>query len=232
MLHEATAEGGLGFCGAVLDSLLPTPYHGPLVVALDSSILIDLQQHGSEILDGVVEVSEPKYAEELDSLGQLIDLWLLRDIRLIVTPRSYTDAKRITARFTTSRGPTIRALAESLAYQYGDWTKPAPSEGEGTTSSHGVRGLPESADKDLVAEAVAVRAHVFLTRDDVLIANVQVPESGPRVCLPSVLMRDLQKWNITHFSGGLCHEPSCPYVTLSVPGPDLGKWSGLLAIFE
>jgi hypothetical protein len=232
MLHEATAEGGLGFCGVVLGSLLPAPYHGPLVVALDSSILIDLQQHGSEIFDDVVDVNEPKYAEELNSLSDLLDLWLLRDIRLIVTPRSYTDAKRTTVRFTSRRGPTIRALAESLAFQYGDWTQPAPSEVEVTTGSQSVRGLPDSADKDLVAEAVAVGAHVFLTRDDVLIANVHVPESGPRVCLPSVLMRDLHDSNITHFSGGLCHEPPCPYAELSVPGPDLGKWAGLLAIFE
>lgn len=232
MLHEATVEGGLGFCGAVLDSLLPTTYHGPLVVALDSSILIDLQQRGTEMFDGVVDVSEPKYAEELDSLGQLIDLWLLRDIRLIVAPRSCTDAKRITARFTSSRGPTIRALAESLAYQYGDWTEPAPSEGEGAMSSYGVRGLPNGADKDLVAEAVAIRAHVFLTRDDALIANVQVPELGPWVCSPSALMRELQNSSITHLSGGLCHGSSCPYAAFSVPGPDLGKWTGLLSIFE
>lgn len=37
MLHEVTYEGGMGFCHKALPSVLPYGYHGPLVVALDST---------------------------------------------------------------------------------------------------------------------------------------------------------------------------------------------------
>lgn len=232
MLHDPTADGGLGFCGVTLPTILPQGYHGPLVVALDSSILIDLQQHGSEIFDDEVSVAEPKYAAELDSLGQLIDLWLLRDIRLIVTPRSYTDAKRVTEAFSSRRGPTIRALAQSLAFQLGDWVEDAPSEWLDLGAHADVRGLPDSADRDLVAEAVMVGAHIFLTRDAKLVANVHVPDGALRACLPSDLARELAAANVTHFSGGLCDDPECPYPAFDTPGPDTGKWTGLLSIFE
>jgi len=232
VLSDATADGGLGFCGVALPALLPHGYHGPLIIALDSSILIDLQQHGSEIFDREVTVDEPKYAAELDSLGQLVDLWLLRDIRLIVTPRSYTDAKRVTESFSSRRGPTIRALAQSLAFQLGDWREDAPSEWLDLSSHIDVQGLPDSADRDLVTEAVAVGAHIFLTRDAKLIANVRVPDQSLRVCLPSDLASELSSANVTHFAGGLCDDPACPYPAFDAPGPDLGKWTGLLSFFE
>lgn len=232
MLHNATADGGLGFCGAALPAILPHCYHGPLIVALDSSILIDLQQYGSEILDGEVSVDEPKYAAELDSLGRLIDIWLLRDIRLIVTPRGYTDAKKVTDNFSSRRGPTIRALAQSLAFQFGDWSEEAPSERLCLGAHVDVQGLPESADRDLVEEAVEVGAHIFLTRDAKLIANVRVPDRTLRTCLPSDLVHELDAAHVTHFSGGLCDDPACPYPAFDIPGPDIGKWTGLLSIFE
>lgn len=232
MLHRPTVEGGRGFCGEAVPSLLPYGYHGPLVVALDSSILIDLQQHGNGILSGELQVAESKYAEELEQLGQLIDLWLLRDIRFIVTPRSYTDAKRTTAAFTVRRGPTIRALAESLAFQLGNWVQEAPSEWRDLKPYEGVQGLPDNADRALVAEAVTVGAHVFLTRDAKLVANVSVPSQDLRACMPSVLVAELQASKVAHFSGGLCYGAACPYVAFAAPGPDLGKWTGLLSIFD
>ena len=47
VLHEVTYDGGMGFCHDALPGLLPEGYHGPLVVALDSNALIDLQHHGN-----------------------------------------------------------------------------------------------------------------------------------------------------------------------------------------
>lgn len=49
MLHEVTADGGVGFCQAALPDLLAPGYHRPLVVALDSHVLIDLQQYGAAL---------------------------------------------------------------------------------------------------------------------------------------------------------------------------------------
>lgn len=231
MLFDATGEGGLGFCGSELPDLLSPSYHGPLVVALDSSILIDLQQHGSAVLGGEEDVEEPKYAKQLASLGWLIDIWLIRDIRFIVTPRSYTDAKKVTERFTSRRTPTVQALAESLAFQMGDWQVPAPSEWRDLQTERKVHGLPNNADRDLVEEALAVGAHVFLTRDDGLVANVSIPDGKLRVCMPADLEEQLGRANVGHFAGGLCREPGCPYPEFP-PAPDMGKWAGLLSIFD
>jgi len=47
VLHEVTGDGGLGFCHPAVPNLLLPGYHGPLVVALDSNALIDIQQHGA-----------------------------------------------------------------------------------------------------------------------------------------------------------------------------------------
>jgi hypothetical protein len=52
-----TADGGLGFCYAALPRLLPRGYHGPLVVALDSNALIDLQQYGNLLLNDELPTS-------------------------------------------------------------------------------------------------------------------------------------------------------------------------------
>ena len=74
MLHEVTADGGVGFCQAALPALLPPCYHGPLVVALDSNVLIDLQQHGAELLSGEDVGVQANYEEEL---GSIVDIWML-----------------------------------------------------------------------------------------------------------------------------------------------------------
>jgi hypothetical protein len=99
MLHAVTEAGGLGFCHAALPGLLPVDYHGPLVVALDSNALIDLQQYGNRLLNEDPLDVDDAYAEDLSGLGDLLNLWLLRDIRFVVTPRSLTDAKKVTQRF-------------------------------------------------------------------------------------------------------------------------------------
>lgn len=232
MLHEPAAEGGLGFCASELPSLLPEDYHGPLVVALDSSVLIDLQQHGNAIMVDRVAIDDPKYNEELDALGKLLDLWLLRDIRFILTPRSYTDARKLTERFVNSRGPAIGAVARSLAFQSGDWEGQAPSEWGELPARGEVLGLPMNADRDLVLEAQAVAAHVFLTRDEGLLATVEVRGERLVLCRPTQLISELDAAGVTHFVGGVCGGADCPYPRFPVPGPDLGKWTGLLSIFE
>lgn len=51
MLHEVTGDAGLGLYHAAVPELSPAGYHGPLVVAFDSNVLIDLQEQGAELLD-------------------------------------------------------------------------------------------------------------------------------------------------------------------------------------
>lgn len=61
---------GSGFCHAAVPDLLPIGYHGPLVVALDSNLLIDLQQYGHELLNDEISVTERSMPRSLRALGR------------------------------------------------------------------------------------------------------------------------------------------------------------------
>lgn len=231
MLHEVTADGGFGFCHEAVPALLPPGYHGPLVVALDSNVLIDLQEHGAELLNAE-EIGVPAaYEEELLALGSIVDIWMLRDIRFIVTPRSRTDAKRLSERFLATREPAVDALAQSLAFQYGDWTASAPSESS-LLALGSVTGIPGGADRDLLLEAQAVGAHVFLTRDEQVLTAASVEGPVLRILRPTDLADELILGGVELFAGGQCLAEDCPYAAFSLPAPDLGKWGGLLSLFE
>ena len=227
MLHEVTSDGGVGFCHSVLPALLPVGYHGPLVVALDSNLLIDLQQYGHELLNDEISVTEEKYAEELYGLGTLLNLWMLRDIRFVVTPRARRDAKRSAPGF----GALIDGLAESLAFQYGDWTVDAPSSWSKLAPLGEELGLPDSADRDLVLEAQSACVHVFLTRDRRVLRRTILTGPALRVMAPSEVADDLVIAGVSPFAGGTCSEPDCPYSDPEIPAPDIGKWGGLFSQF-
>ncbi|QRY48231.1 hypothetical protein JVX93_16495 [Mycolicibacterium boenickei] len=69
MLHEVTLGGGLGVYHDAFPVLLPAGYHGPLVVAFDSNVLIDLQWHGGELLNDEHLRVDEGYEEQLLALG-------------------------------------------------------------------------------------------------------------------------------------------------------------------
>lgn len=232
VLHEITEDGGLGFCHAALPGLLPRGYHGPLVVALDSNALIDLQQHGNLLLNDDLPDVDDAYAGNLAGLTELLNLWLLRDIRFVVTPRSLTDAKKLTQRFLDRRLPAVEAIAESLAFQFGDWTATAPSHGKAPATVGEETGLPDGADRDLIVEAQAVGAHAFLTRDQLVLKQVSLSGPAMAVIAPRALAVVLVGAGAQPFFGGTCGAADCPYGDWPLPAPDMGKWSGLLSIFE
>ena len=227
-----TEDGGLGFCHEALPDLLPWGYHGPLVVALDSNILIDLQQHGSALMNDEVPDVDAKYAADLNGLADLLNLWLLRDIRFVVTPRALTDAKKNTERLTVGQWPAVEAVAASLAFQFGDWNAKPPSALGKLRALGGESGLPNGADRDLVLEAQAIHAHVFLTRDGRVIRQVRL--TGPRlvVAAPRSLGLTLAGAGVEPFAGGVCGRNDCPYGDWQMPAPDIGKWGPLLGLFD
>nr|WP_300053730.1 hypothetical protein [uncultured Nocardioides sp.] len=233
MIHEVSYEGGPGFCGPVFPGLVPDDYHGPLVVALDSNVLIDLQEHGEVLLEGEgleeLGLSEG-YTRELAALADLLHIWLLHDIRFIVTPRSLTDAKKPNPNFAERRRPTVQALADALAFQYGDWTADPPSATEVARVGQ-ESGLPDSADRDLVLEAQGVGAHLFITRDVRLLERVQLSGRPLHVSLPSTLAGFLIQAGVSPFGGSTCGAVDCPYAD-DMPAPDIGKWQPLFSIFE
>ncbi|WP_148021186.1 hypothetical protein [Streptomyces sp. OR43] len=236
MLHEASLDGGLGFCHQELPTLLPDEYHGPLVVALDSNVLIDLQQHGAALMndDPLPDrvAADAAYLQDLDGLADLLNTWLLRDIRFIVTPRSKTDAKKFSQRFLDTRLPAIDALAESLAFQLGDWNFPPPSEGVPPAAFGDETGLPEGADRDLVLEAQAVGAHAFLTRDRLILERTALTGPQTVVLSPGSLASEMQAAGVQLFRGGVCGDARCPYAGWPFPAPDMGRWAGLLSILS
>lgn len=231
MLHEVTADGGLGFCHAAVPELLPVGYHGPLVVAFDSNVLIDLQEHGGNLVNGEDPTVDEGYEEQLLALGTILDIWMLRDVRFIVTPRSRTDAKRLSKRFLATRGPAIDALAESLAFQFGDWSVAAPSD-RNVVPVGSVTGIPDGADVDLLLEAQSVGAHVFLTRDEQVLTSAVLTGPVLRIMRPTDVADELVLSGVKIFGGGLCLNEDCPYREFSVPFPDLGKWHGVMSLFE
>lgn len=223
-----SAEGGLGFCHAKLPDLLPPGYHGPLLVALDSNVLIDLQKHGSEMLNEDIQVTEGRYAEELASLGVLLNLWMLRDIRFVVTPRARTDAKRGAPEFDK----LIDGLAESLAFQLGDWTHLAPQDSPAAPTVGDELGLSHGADRDLVLEAQGSGTHVFLTSDRKVVRRATLTGPRMRVCTPSELADDLVVAGVEPMRGGTCGNFGCPYLDAMLLAPDIGKWAPLFTHFE
>lgn len=220
MLHEVTVDGGLGFCHAALPDLLPFGYHGPLVVALDSNVLIDLQQYGNLLLNNDLPEVGKTYAKDLAGLSDLLNLWLLRDIRFVVTPRSRTDAKKVNQQFLDRRLPAIDALASSLAFQFGDWTGTAPSHADAPAAVGEETGLPASADRELVLEAQAVGSHAFLTRDRLVLDRVSLSGPAMTVGAPSALAAELVEAGVQPFFGGTCDAENCPYGGWSLPAPD------------
>lgn len=231
MLREPTQPGGVGFCHDAF-SFLPTGYHGPLVMALDSNILIDLREHGAALIndDPIVDLDEG-YARDLSGLGEILNLWLVRDIRFVVTPRSLTDARKRTERFLSSQAPAVEAITEALAFQLGDWDQAAPSAKPSRASVGDETGLPNGADRDLVLEAQSTGAHIFLTRDKQVLKRTQL--SGPRLAImaPAAVAEFLTGENMDLFSVGTCSSPDCPYYSWPLPLPDNGKWVPLLNLF-
>lgn len=227
-----TVDGGMGFCHPALPGLLPPGYHGPLVVALDSNVLVDFQQHGEMLLNGELPAVDDDYAADLTGLTDLLNLWLLRDIRFVVTPRSKTDAKRVNQRFLDRRLPAIDAISGSLAFQFGDWNALAPSHADSPAPVGGETGLPHGPDRDLVLEAQAVGAHVFLTRDRLVLERVTLSGPAMAVIPPRALAEALFEAGVRPIFGGTCGGHGCPYNGWEFPAPDMGKWGGLLSIFE
>lgn len=232
-LHDVTYGGGVGFCHDALPELLPAGYHGPLVVALDSNILIDLQDHGRLLVDGdelPPEVTrDPRYVEELEQLEGLLNLWMLRDIRFVVTPRARSDGKRIRSEEASARRlATIDSIVESLAFQTEEWGCDPSQEDPDVLRRIDAR-LPDGPDRDLVGEALSLGAHVFLTRDRRLSDRVRGMTEGMWVVPPSRLLYELVTNSVQPFGGGTCGRPGCPYGDGQLPAPDMGKWSGLLS---
>lgn len=245
-LHRVTDSGGTGFYYAYMPQLFSGEQgHGPLLLAWDSNILIDLQDHGSRLINGEgTGVTEPKYAAELDALGRLLDLWLLRDIRFVLSPRASSDAKaKVDSPHVRRKREAIDSLAEALTFQVEDWGEEHLrfEDLDPTALAFALPDLdvdrltsrfPAGADRDLINEAVRAGLHVFLTRDQrVWKARTTLAGVPLKVMKPTELMAFLDALGVAALAGGVYPHVDCPYADPLRAG-DMGKWAGLLAAFE
>jgi hypothetical protein len=245
-LRAITYSGGNGFCYSTISAVAKGPGCGPLLIALDSNIVIDLQDHGATLINGdELEVADRAYEDELTALGVLIDVWLLRDIRFLVLPAAYTDAKRrADSPKVCRRRRSIERLSEALCFQLEDWELSSGDRYRAITKarredvlaqrSFSSLGLPEGADSTIYAEACIADVDVFLTRDnEVLAAGARTPVGWPTICSPVDLVDVLAGAGVgIDPHGGLVAHAGCPYPRDDGLAPDTGKWVGLLQVFE
>lgn len=242
--HEGSA---IGFCyerdrslfvNAALDD-------GPLVVAVDSNILIDVYTFGETLMGNgaVPELLAPNHAAELHGLAQLLDLWLTRDIRFVPLPRSLTDAnKNFTpevreVRFASFSG-LVRTLRRQTNYYGAGLLAPldtAHVELAKTITADKIRGR---ADLELLKQACAIGADVFLTQDRAMLRAAGSFRSGtPNITSPLGLLGRLAGIGVKQsekgwppWEGGMSTHAECLYAELELL-PDLDHWTGFLSTF-
>lgn len=154
--------------------------HGPLLVAPDTNVLIDLIDEFASVeshfgFGGSVDVSdcEPR----IGALRRLFALWFFRDVRWVVSDRYLDDSKKgVSDDELRNRERVLETLSCDL------WER----GGLGTSTSRGRRArevepyvvraehLLSGHDGLLVGDALRLGAHVFLTEDRRVLARRSV----------------------------------------------------------
>jgi len=180
--------------------------YGPLHVVWDTNLLIDYFQHGRALWEGESLVGElGEYGEELEALQLLFAVWVIRDIRFRILPRVLVDAKRKLSRERrTERANALENFAAALrlvAFEADD-TAAASSPARSLKGNAGflrVLGQVPAEDRPLVADAVELDAHVFLTRDrGVLACRQALRPFGLLIESPGDLLEQLSACGALH----------------------------------
>lgn len=229
---RAYGDGGPGFCyeadpdlfrgaGSLLD--------GPLLVALDSNIIFDLEKYGPAILDQE-EVSgiDARLGIELLALGEIIDLWMMRDIRFIMVPRTREDFRRPpSADRMTERERTFQRIESALTFQVGDWEGSDSRFGgsrASTPSVDDIIGGVSELDALMLRSAWDAGVDVFLTRDEKVLSTCgQAAAPMPLVASPSTLRDRLGALGDDLMFLGMVDHADCQW-SFGFPMGDTGKW--------
>lgn len=237
-------SGGQGYCYdfdrglfAGAEGLLD----GPLVIALDSNVLIDIESHGMELFDDNLGDSIPqKSRSNLIALADLLEAWLVRDIRFIVVPPTREDFKRTpTPDRLRSRDRFFSAVEEALTFQLDDWGEAedrlAWTREPDLAVAQALMRVPDDLDRAMVEGAWACGADVFLTQDRRLLSAMKsFPEGFPNVCSPADLSARLfaasslaSAVGPTWLTSGTVSHSDCHWAG-GLPFGDTGKWGKLL----
>lgn len=230
---RATGDGGPGFC-VLSDQILFHRALGadtPLLIALDTNVLIDLVTNAGAVI-GEEPTPTSAYGRQLAALGELLDIWMVRDVRFVPLLRSLDDSARgpLSPARARVRRRTLDAVAEALSFQTADWEWDwAARSLLRPPRSVAPASIPGEADRTLVEAATALRCDVFLTRDDrVLAANGHV---AVHLLDPIGLLGRLNDLpgSDPFGIGGLVEHPDCRYSNASYLLGDMGKIGSLLS---
>jgi hypothetical protein len=178
---------------------------GPLTVVWDTNLLIDYFQHGRALWkDEPLPDELGDYGDELEALQLIVAVWVIRELRFHILPRVLVDAKRKLSQ--KRRGERINALENFAAALrlVGSEHEPASarSRARSLKSNGGLRRVlaqVPSTDRPLVADAVELDAHVFLTRDRGVLACKQgLRPFGLLIATPADLLEQLAAYGALH----------------------------------
>jgi hypothetical protein len=141
--------------------------YGPLRMAWDTNVLIDYAEFGDLMWEESAEfdppIAEPRYRSELIALDTIIQLWMMRDIRVRAPQRQICDAQRdlddgqAELRYRQLDQFLAALTCIQLDKEVLENVAPFDPLPDGSTS--------DEWDQSLVLEAVATGCHVFLTCD-------------------------------------------------------------------
>ncbi|MEU5100634.1 hypothetical protein [Streptomyces sp. NPDC020996] len=211
---------------------------GPLHMAWDTNMLLDYLQFGRKLWnDEDLDIANPKHAEQVESIGQIMDPYFcFWDIRIHLFEEILNDAKReLSIERRSSREHALERFARALMYV--EWSEDdeeelvdsnddpigiqdslfdADSVPQIRTSRHQrlIDALPNGHDRILVNEAVVRGMHVFLTQDrGILKAAHLAKENGLVLTDPVGFLRLFEEAGIS---------------TLQFPMPDLARVSKVI----
>jgi hypothetical protein len=167
-LTESEDEEGGGFqyenCPEIF---LGRVGYGPLRIAWDTNVIIDYAEFGDLMWeDGEFNppITEARYRRELIALDSLVNLWMMRDIRIRAPLRQIHDAHRALSEDQWAvREWQLEQFLSALACIELD--KKVLSEVKPFDILSDENDTNDKWDESLVLEAVATGCHVFVTRD-------------------------------------------------------------------
>lgn len=165
-------EGGAFAYAAAPRLFLGRSGLGPLRVAFDTNVLIDLAEIGEAVLDGVQKEPVGTHELNLAALTTFIQIWMLRDIRIHVFERQISDyRRRIQPEHLATRIRQVQQIRSAL-FCLGHESDASMIDATFELETVLAR-TPDGADSELLNFAIREGCHVFLTRDAGILREVE-----------------------------------------------------------
>lgn len=194
-VDDGESEGGGFLYRNCPEVFLGRSGFGPLRIAWDTNIIVDYAEFGDVLWedDEIDSKITGQYRKDLEALGNVMHLWMMRDIRVKAPLRQIDDAKRALDEDRWSlRHTQLQEFLSALAC--------IGLDQKIFSDVASFETLPDEAtndewDESLVAEAVETGCHVFLTRDRRLQRRLQqvAHDSSVIIMSPSELLSALAK---------------------------------------